>query len=104
MTGQTMSIIVFVSGTIALPNEERPLKFSQVRPLRQHARCARVLAQVRVDARSDVCGQTQLGRARIGGVVPPAHRLLCQRVVEDGGANVPAPAWVQADALPHART
>ena len=39
-----------------------------------------------------------------GGVVPPAHRLLCQRVVEDGGANVPAPAWVHADALPRART
>lgn len=38
------------------------------------------------------------------GVVPPAHRLLCQRVVEDGGANVPAPAWVHADALPRART
>lgn len=56
MTGQTMSIIVFVSGTIALPNEERPLKFSQVRSLRQHARCARALAQMRVDARSDVCG------------------------------------------------
>eukprot|EP00793_Prasinoderma_coloniale_P001141 PRCOL_00006132-RA len=37
MTGQTMSIIVFVSGTIALPNEERPLKFSQVFHLCQTA-------------------------------------------------------------------
>lgn len=30
MVTGTMSVLVFVSGTIALPDEERPLKFSQV--------------------------------------------------------------------------